>query len=314
MKSKVNGVIRWIKNAKIINRRTCKFVIMLILVIWITNPRYIPFVPQRIKERMAQIAETLWGDVKTIRDVLPVSWVIFFQIVVMGIFLALVLEILKSILTHIQFSSKRIQTFVTVFLSSVKYIFAIVGIIWALRIMQIDTSVIFAGIGIVSLIIGFSADSLIADMVTGIFLLFDNQYNVGDIIDVGSFHGEVIKIGFRSTSLKDQGGNIKIINNSSMCNITNRSEEQSRAVCDITIPAKLELSAVEKNITSVLKTLKKEKSVFLEAPEFWGVESLKAQEMVIRIVAWVNEEDIYHAQRLINRAVKLKLQEMDVWG
>ena len=82
-----------------------------------------------------------------------------------------------------------------------------------MRIMQIDTSVIFAGIGIVSLIIGFSADSLIADMVTGIFLLFDNQYNVGDIIDVGSFHGEVIKIGFRSTSLKDQGGNIKIINN-----------------------------------------------------------------------------------------------------
>ena len=64
----------------------------------------------------------------------------------------------------------------------------------------------------------------------------------------------------------------------------------------------------------MLKTLKKEKSVFLEAPEFWGVESLKAQEMVIRIVAWVNEEDIYHAQRLINRAVKLKLQEMDVWG
>ena len=313
MKSKVVGIIRWIRNAKIINRRTCKFVIMLILVIWITNPQSIPFVPQSIKGRMTQIAEMLWGDVEAIRDVLPISWVIFFQIVVMIIFLALVLEILKSILTHVHISNKRMQTFATVFLSTAKYIFAIVGIIWALRIMQIDTSVIFAGIGIVSLIIGFSANSLVADMVTGVFLLFDNQYNVGDIIDVGSFHGEVVKIGFRSTSLKDQGGNIKIINNSSMCNIINRSEEQSRAVCDITVPAKLDISAVEKNITAVLKTLKKDKSIFLETPELWGVESLKAQEMVIRIVAWVDEKDVYHAQRLINRAVKLKLQEMEVW-
>ena len=98
-----------------------------------------------------------------------------------------------------------------------------------------------------------------------------------------------------------------------MCNITNRSEQRSRALCDITIPAKLDLAAVEENMNSVLKKLKVKEPMFLETPEYWGVESLKAQEMVIRIVAWVDESNVYHAQRLINRAVKLKLQEMGVW-
>ncbi len=94
-------------------------------------------------------------------------------------------------------------------------------------------------------------------MVTGIYLLFDNQYNVGDIIDVEEFHGEVIKIGFRSTTLKDQGGNIKIINNSSMCNITNRSYENSLALCDIRVPAKLNVSVIEDSMRTLVENLKK---------------------------------------------------------
>lgn len=186
----------------------------------------------------------------------------------MTLFLCLIAEIFKTVLVNIHFPGKRIQTFITVSLSTIKYVFTIIGIIWALRIMDIDITVIFAGIGIISLIVGFSANSLIADMVTGVFLLFDNQYNVGNIIDVGTFHEEVVKIGFRSTSLKDQGGNIKIINNSNMRDIINRSEERSRAVCDISLPAKLNLSTVEDSINRLLKNLVETESIFLETPEY----------------------------------------------
>lgn len=244
--SKKTSIIQWLLNAKIINKQTCKFAVMLILVVWITNPSLIPFLPSGMKKELTGIAERLLGDVKAIRQVLPISWVKFFQIVVMALFQYLIAEIAKTILDNIHFSNKRVQTLITVSLSTMKYVFAIVGIIWALRIMGINTSVIFAGAGIVSLIVGFSANSLIADMVTGVFLLFDNQYNVGDIIDVGSFHGEVVKIGFRSTLLKDQGGNIKIINNSNMRDIINRSDERSRAVCDISLPIKINLKSAEK--------------------------------------------------------------------
>ena len=100
MMKKLASIMRWIRNAKIVNRRTCKLVIALILVIWITNPKSIPLLPQSIKERLSQVAEGMWGNVETIKDVLPISWVIFFQIIVMAIFLVLILEILKSILSY----------------------------------------------------------------------------------------------------------------------------------------------------------------------------------------------------------------------
>lgn len=304
----------WIVKSNIINKSTCKFAAMLVAVVWITDPRLIPFLPSNIKEKLTEIVQYLWGDVEMIRRVLPISWVKFFQIILMVLFLRLTLEITKKILTYISVPVKRVQTLITVSLSTLKYIFAIIGIIWALKIMGVNTSVIFAGVGIVSLIIGFSANSLVADMVTGVFLLFDNQYNVGDIIDVGTFHGEVVKIGFRSTSIKDQGGNIKIINNSNMRDIINRSDERSRAVCDIEFPVKLDLNTIEKNMDSLLKSLEKSETVFLETPEYWGIESITSKEIKIRIVAWVDEKNIYQAQRIINRAVKLRFQEMGVWG
>lgn len=311
---KLVSVLSWIKKAKIINKHTCKAVISLMLVLWITNPRLIPFLPLSAKNKLLQITERLWGDVEAIKGILPISWVIIFQVIVMAIFLHLISEIFKAILNNIVFPNKRLQTFSTVLLSSMRYLFAIIGVIWTLRIMGINTTAIFTGISVLAAIVALCSDRLIADIVTGIFLIFDNQYNVGDIIDVGSFHGEVVKIGFRSTSLRDQGGNIKIINNSNMCDITNRSEERSRALCDITIPAKLDISAVEMNINSVLKTLKESETIFLETPEYWGIQLLKGQEMVIRIVAWVDERNVYRAQRLINRAVKMKLQDMKIWG
>ena len=306
----LSSVLKWIKKTKIINKHTCKAIIAIIVIFWLANPILIPFLPQYVKIAMVQATTSIWGNIEAVPSVLPISWVIFFQLIVMILFLYLVSEFVRAFLENRQFLNKRWQTFSTVFLSTMDYTFAIIGIIWALRIMGIDTTVIFAGIGIVSLIIGFSADSLIADMVTGVFLLFDNQFNVGDIIDVEEFHGEVIKIGFRSTALKDQGGNIKIINNSSMCNIINRSNERSMAFCDITVPTKLDVYTIEDNMQIVVKKLKEKEAIFLETPEYLGIQSLDGDQMVLRMVAWVDERNIYHAQRLINRAVKIQLQNL----
>lgn len=75
---------------------------------------------------------------------------------------------------------------------------------------------VVASVGVLALIVGFSAESLIADMVTGLFMLFENQYNVGDIVEVGGFRGTVTCIGLRTTCITDSSDNIKIVNNSDM--------------------------------------------------------------------------------------------------
>jgi len=293
---------------------TVKLLLMLLCVLWVTNPSLIPFLPRQIKSFLTLSISEIFGDVGEIAKVLPVSWISFFQIIVMLLFLRLIMEIVKAVLEYLPLTNKRIQTFRTVLLSTIHYIFAAAAVIWALKIIGVNTATIFAGLGIVSLIIGFGANSLVADMVTGVFLLFDNQYNVGDIIDVGDFHGRVIKIGFRSTWLRDEGGNVKIINNSNMCDIVNRSSENSLALCDISVPTQKEIDKIEEIIEPTLVKLKTDHAIFLQKPEYWGIESVDSDKMTLRLVAWVAESDVYKAQRLINRAMQQELQKIGVWG
>lgn len=85
-----------------------------------------------------------------------------------------------------------------------------------LTILGVNMTTIIASVGVLALIVGFSAESLIADVVTGTFMLLENQYNVGDIVEVNGFRGTVTSIGIRTTCITDTGDNVKIINNSEM--------------------------------------------------------------------------------------------------
>ena len=84
--------------------------------------------------------------------------------------------------------------------SLLKYAAAIVILCWGLTIIGVNITVVLASVGVLTLIVGFSAESLIADLVTGLFMLFENQYNVGDIVEIGGFRGTVTDIGIRTTS------------------------------------------------------------------------------------------------------------------
>ena len=93
-----------------------------------------------------------------------------------------------------------------------------------LHLLGVNILAIVASLGVLALIVGFAADSIIADMVTGVFILFDSQYNVGDIIEVDASGAWWTDIGIRTTSITDASENIKIVNNADMRNILNRSD------------------------------------------------------------------------------------------
>ena len=115
---------------------------------------------------------------------------------------------------------------------------------------------IVASLGVLALIVGFAADSIIADLVTGVFILFDSQYNVGDIIEVDGFRGVVTDIGIRTTSITDASENTKFVNNADMRNILNRSDHVSKSVCDISIPYTCDLEALEEKFPSLLEEIR----------------------------------------------------------
>lgn len=162
---------------------------------------------------------------------------IIFVFVVMGLITALT----KAVLSKAKVKSHRIQTIITLLHSTVQYVTAIVGLIWVLSVIGVDVNTIFASVGIVALIVGFSAESLIADVITGLFMIFENQFNVGDVVEIDGYRGSVEQIGIRTISIRDSGDNLKIINNSNIKNMINLSSNISKAVCDIGISYEADL-------------------------------------------------------------------------
>lgn len=209
--------------------------------------------------------------------------------------------------------SHRARTILTLLNSLLRYAAALVILCWGLSILGVDVSVIVASVGVVALVVGFGVESLIADVVTGTFILFENQYNVGDIVEVGGFRGTVKDIGIRTTAIEDAGGNVKIINNSEMKNILNCSDHASRAVCDIDIPYETDLEALEERIPALLEEIYRQNAGILKSvPAYLGVEKLGASSVVLRFVAEVAEKDLFAAGRVLNRSLWLGLRRLGV--
>ena len=230
------------------------------------------------------------------------------------VFTTLLIEnLLVLALSFLKPQRHRAKTLVALTSNMLKYAAAIIILCGVLTIVNVDITAILASLGILALIIGFGAESLIADVVTGLFILLDNQYNVGDIIEVGGFRGIVSDVGIRTTSIMDTGGNVKIINNSEMKNILNRSDNSSRAVADFSIPYETDLAALEKKIPALLEEIhRNHTNLFRTVPEYLGVQELGASAVVLRFVAEVGESDIYSGTRMLNHDLFLGFRKLGV--
>lgn len=120
-------------------------------------------------------------------------------------------------------AEKRAKTLGNVVMSIGNIIIYIVILLMMLSLFGVDIRPILAGVGIGGLAIGFGAQSLVKDFVTGLFILIEGQYDVGDMVKVGSFEGEVIKLTMRSTVLRDMEGKTYFISNGSVSNVINVS-------------------------------------------------------------------------------------------
>ena len=236
-----------------------------------------------------------------------------FEVVVAIAFVILLENLILCMLTIVKKIGGRAQTLSTVISSLVRYAAVIIGACWSLSIIGVDVSTIFASLGIVALILGFGAESLVADLVTGVFILFENQFNVGDIIEVSGFRGTVKEIGIRTTSLEDTGKNVKIINNADLKDILNRSNQRSVAVSEICVSYDTDLDALEEILKDILAKIKEEnKDIFSDRVEYIGVEELSDSWIRLKFVADVEEKDIYAGKRRLNKCLKQAFDKANI--
>ena len=209
--------------------------------------------------------------------------------------------------------NNRVRTMISLAKNVLRYAVILAAICVTLTIFNVDIVTILAGLGILALIIGFGAESLIADIVTGMFILIDNQYNIGDIIEVDGFRGTVTEINVRSTVITDVGGNIKIINNSDMKNILNRSDNSSLSVADFPIPYETDLEALEKEIPGLLQQIfRNNQPLMLKVPEYLGVNKLDDSAVLLRFTVDVAEGDIYMGTRALNHDLYIGMRKLGV--
>ena len=216
----------------------------------------------------------------------------------------LVYTIIKFILLSVGKKGLRAQTVTELLISTVRYLAVILAVVWGLSILGVNTTAVLAGVGIVGLVLGFGAQSLIEDIITGAFIIFEGQYNIGDIIVLDDFRGIVRNIGVRTTTIEDAGGNLKVVNNSDIRNFQNRSRIQSLAICICAVAYDTDIRKLERVLADGLPEMyEKHRNLYLTCPRYLGVEQLADSGVNLKIVADVKEADVFIAQRQLNRDI-----------
>ena len=240
--------------------------------------------------------ENIW-DVTT----LPAVWAARKKTVIHCALLIVVIfaisRVLRLIFRRMMQKSNRAKTVITLLDGIIKYGAALAFIFLVLQAFGVNTAAIWESVGGLTLIVGLGAQSLIADIIAGVFIIFENEYSVGEIVSIDDFRGTVAEIGIRATKILDMAGNIKIINNSDIKNVVNLSRELSLAVVDCEFPYDVPLEVVEKLLKDNLENFGERIPAIVEGPFYKGVSGYGASNVAVKLVAKCTEEDRYQVQR-----------------
>ncbi len=208
--------------------------------------------------------------------------------------------------------NNRTKTIISLLDGFVKYACAIAIIILILKACGVDTAALVASVGVLTLIVGLGAQPLIADIIAGIFIIFEDEYHVGEIVTINDFRGTVMEIGIRSTRLIDAAGNIKIINNSAIGDVINLSRELSLAVVDCDFPYDVPVEFIENILSENFEQIAANIPAIKEGPYYKGVCMYKDSNVTIKIVAKCLEEDRFQVERDLNREYRRILRENNI--
>ena len=171
--------------------------------------------------------------------------------------------------------------------SLVSFVVVAVAGAMALSELGLDLTPVVASAGIVGVAVGFGAQNLVRDFLTGIFMLLEDQYGVGDVIDVGPATGTVEAVGLRTSRIRDVEGTVWHIRNGEITRVGNKSQGWTRAVLDVPLSLDSDVPAVRALVLTVAEGVWQDEAFagkVLEQPEVWGLESIGADGLLLRLV------------------------------
>lgn len=179
----------------------------------------------------------------------------------------------------------------------------------ALTEVGVSAGAIVAGAGILGAGLGFGAQSLVKDLISGLFIVFEDQYGVGDFVDLGQAEGVVESVGLRVTQVRDLEGTLWFVRNGEIMRVGNQSQGWARAILDVAIEYKSNISKAQE---ALIKAAKSIDGKTLGEPEIWGINSISGDEIVLRLVQKTKPEDKDDVARKLRLAVKEEFDKADI--
>ncbi|HIT44817.1 MAG TPA: mechanosensitive ion channel [Candidatus Aphodovivens excrementavium] len=206
----------------------------------------------------------------------------------------------------------RGETMCRLLSSFIKYASIIGMVYYCLMVIGIDTTTLLASAGILSIAVSFGAKELVSDILSGLFIIFEGEFRVGDIIQVGGKSGTVIDIGVRTTKINDGSGNIIILRNSEVSNVVNMTKESSYASCDMDIEYGESLERVESILQDEFPNIRRRLPAIEDGPFYKGIVALTDNSVTIRIVVQCAETARGQLERDLRREMKLIFDEYQI--
>jgi moderate conductance mechanosensitive channel len=210
---------------------------------------------------------------------------------------------------------QRTRTIGSVLRNVVTWSIVAVTIVLILSELNFSVTALIASAGVLGAALGFGAQSLVKDMLNGLFMVFEDQLGVGDIVDLGEVSGVVEGVGVRVTQVRDVNGTLWFVRNGEILRVGNKSQGWARVIIDLPAPYTSDVEAVEQTMLETAQKMADDprwKRKVLEKPEIWGIESISAEALVVRLVMKVRGPDQFEVARELRLRLKLALDEVGV--
>jgi small conductance mechanosensitive channel len=257
------------------------------------------------------------------------TWLTTSGIKVLGILIALVIlfQMSKWIVGYLEKfvlekdpiqaaeAKKRANTLGTILRHALLLVISFIAIMMILGELGIQLGPLLATAGIGALAIGFGAQSLVKDVISGFFIILENQYRIGDVIEVAGVSGLVESVSLRRTVLRDLEGKVHTIPNGEIKIVSNLSKEWARSVLDVGISYREDVDQVIELLEQIGKEFGAEepwKSAILEPLQVFGVERFGESELVIRVVVKTVPLKQWEVGRELRKRIKIRFDKKGI--
>ena len=206
---------------------------------------------------------------------------------------------------------QRTKTIGSVLSNFITWGIALITLTMVLNELGVQVGALIAGAGILGAAVGFGAQSLVRDLISGLFIVFEDQYGVGDVVDLGEVKGAIEAVGLRVTQVRDVEGTLWYVRNGEISRVGNKSQGFTRVIVDLSFEPSVDFEKAKAVLLGAASKVSKSKAVsglLIGAAEVWGIQSLSGDELVIRLVQQVSPKGVDEVSREIRAELALELK------